>query len=278
MTRATRCAYRATGSGKVDVKLLTDAEIGEGFIYVPGGPFISGRRSRMPRARCPRSEPELKGFLIAEQPVTMSGVPGVPERAGGIRGAGGGEEACAGASQRRDLLRDHSRGQAGAARRWITDGDRWDDSWPAFGISWHDAVAHCEWRSERAGFEVRLPTESEWEKAARGVDGRLYPWGNRFDASLCNMESSRREGRSPAPIDEYATDVSLHGVRGLGGNIRDWTASAFQQRQAGAALRVYRGGSWSNSATFGRAAYRDWNSPSIRYDNIGFRLARSISN
>ena len=61
------------------------------------------------------------------------------------------------------------------------------------GISWHDAVAYCAWRSEREGFEVRLPTESEWEKAARGVDGRWYPWGNRFDPSR------QASGRRAAP-------------------------------------------------------------------------------
>ena len=155
------------------------------------------------------------------------------------------------------------------------DGDPWDPRFPVFGISWHDAVAYCAWRSEREGFEVRLPTETEWEKAARGVDGRWYPWGNRFDASLSNMESSRREGRCPVPIDEYATDVSVYGVRGLGGNTRDWTASLYEEGAAGAASRVLRGGCWYYTALICRAAYRIRYSPSNRNDNDGFRLARS---
>ena len=157
------------------------------------------------------------------------------------------------------------------------EGDRWDARWPAYGISWHDAMGYCEWRSARDGCAYRLPGEEEWEKAARGVDGRWFPWGWRFDASLCNMLKSRKERPSPVPVDEYPRDLSVYGVRGLAGNVRDWTASEEIQGtgEARRVLRVYRGGDWDRSARNSRAAYRHWLEPTGVNVGIGFRLARS---
>ena len=67
---------------------------------------------------------------------------------------------------------------------------------PVFGVNWHDAVAYCHWRSEQEGRVYRLPTEAEWEKAARGADARFFPWGNRFDATF----SKTRDSREPGPM------------------------------------------------------------------------------
>ena len=157
------------------------------------------------------------------------------------------------------------------------EGDRWDAQLPAHGITWHDAVAYCAWRSVREGRECRLPSEEEWEKAARGVDGRWYPWGNRFDPSLGNMNLSRRRP-APATVGEFPRDVSVYGVAGLAGNVMDWTSTELvsgtdDSRRAG---RVFRGGSWGSVMRNCRAARRDWHGPSRVYGYLGFRIARSL--
>ncbi len=144
-------------------------------------------------------------------------------------------------------------------------------------VSWHDAVVYCEWRSLRDGLEYRLPSEEEWEKAARGVDGRWYPWGWRFDPSLCNMRDSRKERPSPVVVVECPRDASVYGVRGLGGNIEDWTSTE-DIEGTGDHRRVYRvnrGGCWDRAASYCRAACRWQLEPANVFDDRGFRLARS---
>ena len=138
-------------------------------------------------------------------------------------------------------------------------------------------MAYCEWRSTRDGRAYRLPTEQEWEKAARGVDGRLFPWGWRFDPSLCNMRLSRKERTSPVVIDDFVTDVSVYGVRGFGGNIRDWTSTENVEGSGPKrrVSRVRRGGCWNSDTCECRAASRNWSVPTYVLDYVGFRLARS---
>jgi serine/threonine-protein kinase len=145
-------------------------------------------------------------------------------------------------------------------------------------VSWHDAVAYCAWRSEVEGCEVRLPTEAEWEKASRGVDGRWFPWGRRFDASLCNMRNSLQQGARPLPIDKFPDDRSVYGVRGTAGNVRDWTATVVSDSDAEEGdTRVVRGGAWNLPAVISRSANRFWLSPSFVLNYVGFRVVRSVS-
>ncbi|MFC2171666.1 formylglycine-generating enzyme family protein, partial [Acidobacteriota bacterium] len=147
---------------------------------------------------------------------------------------------------------------------------------PVLGVSWHDAVAYCEWRSKRESREIRLPTETEWEKAARGVDGRWFPWGNRFDASLCNMNQSRRERNAPVMVDEYPTDLSVYGVRGMGGNMRDWTSTEEIHGEGNEArhTRVVRGGAWHFTSIGSRCAARNTNGPADVDGDLGFRVCQ----
>jgi len=107
-------------------------------------------------------------------------------------------------------------------------GDRWDLDWPVCLLNWHQAVAYARWHAARAGRPWRLPGELEWEKAARGVDGRLFPWGDHLDPTFCCMRDSHRDSRLLAVVDSYPIDESPYGVRGLAGNIRDWCGERFQ--------------------------------------------------
>jgi len=261
-----------------EVRLFTAEEIGAGFVYVPGGPCVIGGDAEAPSS-LPRSEVEVEGFFLAEHPVTMGQYMEFLNELARSEGV----EAAKGRSPRYNLDEPGSSylledGAGGLELPGVdADGDEWHAELPVFAISWHDAVAYCGWRSQRDGVEYRLPTEEEWEKASRGVDGRWFPWGWRFDPSLCNMQESRRERSGPVVIDEFATDVSVYGVRGLSGNLRDWTSS---ERVEGAGKNrrvccVHRGGAWGLEAAYSRAAGRYWNVPTKVYTNIGFRPAKA---
>ena len=177
------------------VSLYAEDEIGAGFVYVPAGPFIQGGDPATRGCDAPALGAVGRRLLHRRAPGDDGGVPGVPERPRAARRAGGGEAARA-AARLRMAPTLPARGRSGRLKlpEVDADGDRWDArAGRRCGISWHDAVAYCDWRSAREGREYRLPTEAEWEKAARGVDGRWFPWGQPFDPSLCNMRESRRE-------------------------------------------------------------------------------------
>lgn len=152
-----------------------------------------------------------------------------------------------------------------------------EESHPVVYVSWFDARAYALWVGKR------LPSEAEWEKAARGVDGRGYPWGDRFDASLCNMRDSHANQALLLPVDTFPSDVSIFGVRGMAGNSRDWTSSlATDPGVAGVAdepddvrPRVIRGGAWNLPANISRAANRFWLAPHFVLAYTGFRVAVS---
>src|SRR5262249_51440945 len=107
----------------------------------------------------------------------------------------------------------------------IEEGHLWNV--PAALIDWYDAVAYCRWRSESDDGTIRLPTEIEWEKAARGVDGRFYPWGDRFDPTFCKMRESRPSSQQPEPVGTFPVDTSPYCVRDLAGNFRQWVGDIF---------------------------------------------------
>jgi serine/threonine-protein kinase len=173
------------------------------------------------------------------------------------------------------------------------DGDEWLPDYPVFMVDWTGARAFAAWEAERTGLPWRLPGELEWEKAARGVDGRLFPWGNRLDPSWCCMAASHPGRMLPAEVDTFPADVSPYGVRGMGGNVRDWCLDAFNDAgqscpdglvphpEPGADdvdLRVLRGGTWDNDAVPVRAASRTRSSHWNRHANHGMRLIRRLVN
>jgi formylglycine-generating enzyme required for sulfatase activity len=288
-----------------EVRLYTDEEIGEGFVHVPAGPFIQGGDPHGGWS-LPRSEPFVDDFFIARHPVTLGeymefldalaeqDVQAALARAPRRTPDGGAyldvvdfRDLRDRAGKRRfrlpsqaDVLdradRADRAGQSEAGDSAAIDIGLHPRA-PVFGVSWYDAVAYCEWRSQRDGRTYRLPTDTEWEKAARGVDGRWFPWGNRFDASLCNMRESRQDRSAPAPVDEFETDRSIYGVRGMSGNIRDWTATESLEGEGDRAhcYRVVRGGAWYGGRVSARCADRFWFEPPHVYFFVGFRLART---
>jgi serine/threonine-protein kinase len=160
-----------------------------------------------------------------------------------------------------------------------SEGDLWGENWPVSLISWSNASAYAKWLSKGSGFEWRLPTELEWEKSARGVDGRYYIWGDEFDPSYCCMNDSHQTRKLLMPVDSFPLDVSVYGVRGLGGNSRDWTSSRWSKdwnEQPQTTERVARGGAWGSNADGARSANRYYSAENYRLAGLGFRLCRSI--
>ncbi len=123
---------------------------------------------------------------------------------------------------------------------------------PVVNVSWRDAVAFCRWLSQASGKSLRLPTEAEWEKAARGRDGRIYPWGNQPPTKeLCNFGGNVGD---TTPVGQYPAGASPCGALDMAGNVWEWTGSLYRpypyqpedgrNSPDGEGPRVVRGGSW----------------------------------
>lgn len=141
---------------------------------------------------------------------------------------------------------------------------------PATFVSYHDAVVYCEWLTVRTCKHYRLPTEQEWEKAARGTDGRAFPWGNGWDKTRCNTsESSIGETTS---VGQYSpAGDSFYGCCDMAGNVWEWTASDYDDR-----TKVVRGGAWYYSRSLARCAYRSRDVPDLFNNVFGFRLVSPV--
>jgi formylglycine-generating enzyme required for sulfatase activity len=136
---------------------------------------------------------------------------------------------------------------------------------PVVNVSYYDATAFCEWASNLLGKPIRLPTEQEWEKAARGGDGRAYPWGNEPpDATRCNFASS-----DTTPVGKFSPrGDSPYECVDMAGNVCEWTTSPHETRGY-----VTRGGSWNNVAADLRVTNRLRYLPNFPLNRVGFRCA-----
>jgi len=177
---------------------------------------------------------------------------------------------------------------------------------PVSGVTYGDALAFCSWAAQVTGLPVRLPTEAEWEKAARGPQVRLFPWGDEWKSGLCNTSEEKLKGTTP--VDQFSPQGdSPYGIADMGGNVQEWCSSMFgaypydpndgreehvydlqganllpkiletgttsliESAEASIGKAVIRGGSWRESKFQARCAYRGWAAPMHRSDDTGFR-------
>ncbi len=228
------------------------------MVLIPAGPFLYGSREDDKTARSdekPQSVIDLPDFYMDQYPVTNQHFAGFLNAArppkkmleNWIDLSGSFREE----KSRINLRKNRFRIEAGYEKH------------PVIYVTWHGAAAYAKWAGKR------LPTEQEWEKAARGTEGRIYPWGNTFKKNKCNT----REGGpgNTTPVDQYSTGKSPFECRDMAGNVWEWTDSWYDKDKD---YKVLRGGSWFDTADFCRCAARDGGLPDFRGLKLGFRCAR----
>lgn len=295
ITRQEHWHARAPGDpSSTAVRLLAHAELGEDECYVPGGfAWTGGSRDR----ELPRRRLWIDSFVIQKYMVTQrdyiaflddlvaqgredEALRAVPRE----RKHGPGEQGV-------PLYGRNARG--GFELREDEDGDYWQPDWPAFMLDWISMVRYAEWLSEKSGLNWRLPCELEWEKAAAGVDGRAFPWGDHFDANWCRMTRSSAGRVTPCAVDGVPEDISPYGVIGMAGNAAEWCRDLYHDSgpkvvdgrliiepanldERASAMRSARGGNFGSGESVCRAAYRQQYNPKSRVASQGFRLVRSV--
>ncbi|MBI4952938.1 MAG: SUMF1/EgtB/PvdO family nonheme iron enzyme [Myxococcales bacterium] len=288
------------GRHEASVNLYTPAEIGEGYRYVPASEVLLGGDpdavDPLPRQHC-----AVGDFAIAVHPVTMreycaflddlgASDPAAVERRAPFQL----RETVAASVQRGPDGRwePHDLMIEGEARLLFPpeEGHLWRV--PVHLVTWFDARAYCRWLSAREGVPVRLPGEAEWEKAARGLDGRFFPWGDHFDATFCLTRHSRPFLHQPEPIGTFPSDESPYGVRDLAGGMREWVGDLFGEHdcaelesepepepgteRGASSPRIVRSGAWNVTREWSRSASRSHQPALFRGTGTTFRVCRSL--
>lgn len=249
------------------------------MIEIPAGPFLMGSRDDDKLAdddEKPQHRLELPTYWIGKTPVTNAQFRPFVEGDGYTN---------------RNYWTDAGwqwREEEGITQpRFWEDADWNGDDYPVVGVSWFEAVAYCRWLSAQTGQEFRLPSEAEWEKAARGSDGRIWPWGNTWEQGRCNSKETGI-GKT-TPVGQYSSGASSYGVLDMAGNVWEWCATIWKKDypyqiedewSAGYLeqdkARARRGGAYWLGKKAARGAYRGNNvAPRSRPFSGGLRLASS---
>jgi formylglycine-generating enzyme required for sulfatase activity len=169
-----------------------------------------------------------------------------------------------------------------------------DDNHPVVYVNSKDAEKFCQWLTAKEGKKYRLPTEAEWEYAARGADGRTFPWGEKLDGGQYANFADKRTNfawREPfiddgfaetSPVGSFPRGVSPFGIEDMSGNVFEWCVDYFETYKTKDRVnprsatvnqkRIYRGGSWKSRATNLRTTARNFNVPDYLSNDVGFRV------
>ncbi|KAF0242712.1 MAG: serine/threonine protein kinase, partial [Planctomycetota bacterium] len=255
------------GDWTQEVVLHAYAEIPAGFVSVPGGPYIHGGRQAGGADKETRRTAHL---LVARTPVSCDEYIEFLNALASSRRLG--------EARRRQPREADARYFKEAGGHFTLPGRPDDIAWsgalPVPAVSWRDAVAYCAWRSTRDGRVFRLLHDDEWEKAARGVDGRSFPWGDTGETTFSNTVATRAEGARLALPGSFPADESPYGIFDLAGNIETWCWNASEEPWR--SWRNCRGGSWVNLQNGGRGGARHGDVPDHTARNIGFRLCIAV--
>lgn len=251
--------------GEGEAETTTEAEpapepIAENMVEIPAGPFTMGQDGSKPK-NGPAHSVDLPAYMIDIFEVTNDEFSRFVDETGFVTYA-----------------------EENSSKNW-RDAAEGKGNHPVVYVTWNDATAYCEWRG------ARIPTEAEWEKAARGDDGRLYPWGNDYpsEAEVDKYGNFYETGlRSTFPVGAFENGASPYGVYDMAGNVREWVEDYFLAYEGaaadadpffGEANRVNRGGGWFDGedgelvTTYNRNAGPPDTSAN---DDIGFRCARDV--
>lgn len=259
------------GAVDLQVTLRAFGELPREMVYVPGGPFRTGdRREIAPHEALPTVF--VSDFAIAALPVTFRDYGRFLDTLADIDPVAADARTPRTRHGERLMLRGKAGKHQTAAGPLVPEGrdpysNRIAGRLPVVGVTWDDAVAYCAWRSEQAGLVVTLPMSEQWEKAARGVDGRRYPWGETWDAGFCNCAGSRPTPPRLEQVGAYGMDASVYGMRDARGGVREWCLDG-----SGVGRRVCRGGDWTEGTPQGLSETYSA-AEGARSLRLGFRIA-----
>lgn len=241
--------------------VTTIDEKGASMVLIPEGAFIMGSNANLVHEK-PLHEVNLSSYYIDQYEVTNAAY-----------------KLCVDAGVCQPPVYNFS------STRTSYYGDTQFDNYPVVYVNWNMSNDYCKWRG------AYLPSEAEWEKAARGTGGGIYPWGQDIDCTYANYSGGQNGSEcvgDTTPVGSYASGQSSYGVYDMAGNVLewvdDWYSSDYYQSSplsnplgpVSGQYRVLRGGSWFSIVNGVRSANRYRNSPTYSYSNIGFRCARSL--
>ncbi|MFC2030777.1 SUMF1/EgtB/PvdO family nonheme iron enzyme [Chloroflexota bacterium] len=226
--------------------------VAETMVEISAGPFVMGQ-DKGDRAHRPAHEVDLPAYEIDKFEVTNADYAAFVEAAAYV-----------------------SHGEKVGKKYWLDSFTEGKETHPVVRVTWDDAAAYCEWAGKR------LPTEAEWEKAARGTEALRFPWGNDWDPSKANVKDTGL--RTTVVVGSFGTGASPYGVEDMAGNVWEWTGDWYDaypgnsagDRYYGEQCRVTRGGGWFDDETQSTTFGRNCGVPDETLnDDLGFRCARS---